>query len=88
MQEFVHAFGSTGKSVVRNSKSELNMKIFDWKKRKDFEKYEIPEGTAHHISEEALIFLTFVDIALIRLRPIRKHNISHSWFEEVILKGG
>ena len=31
-------------STVRNSKSDINMKIFDWKKRKDFEKYEIPEG--------------------------------------------
>jgi len=43
-KEFADAFGSTGMSTVRNSKSDINMKIFDWKKRKDFEKYEIPEG--------------------------------------------
>jgi len=42
-KEFADAFGSTGMSTVRNSKSDINMKIFDWKKRKDFEKYEIPE---------------------------------------------
>jgi len=43
-KEFADSFGSTGMSTVRNSKSDINMKIFDWKKRKDFEKYEIPEG--------------------------------------------
>lgn len=43
-KEFADAFGSTGMSTIRNSKSDINMKIFDWKKRQDFEKYEIPEG--------------------------------------------
>mmetsp|Transcript_27352 Transcript_27352/g.76036 ORF Transcript_27352/g.76036 Transcript_27352/m.76036 type:complete len:256 (+) Transcript_27352:32-799(+) len=40
----VNGFGVTGRTSLTNSVTrQLNMKIFDWQKRKDFEKYEIPD---------------------------------------------
>lgn len=42
--EIANAFGTSGKtSVSRAATRYMNMKIFDWKKRKEFETYEIPE---------------------------------------------
>ena len=39
----VEAFGATG-AVRVNTRSNISMKIFDWKKRAAFQKYEVADG--------------------------------------------
>mmetsp|Transcript_28668 Transcript_28668/g.48116 ORF Transcript_28668/g.48116 Transcript_28668/m.48116 type:complete len:261 (+) Transcript_28668:150-932(+) len=41
--ECTNAFGAAGRTVATAAPSTLNMKIYDWKARQAFERYEIPE---------------------------------------------
>ena len=40
----VSSFGLTSNVAIRPQKTQLSMKLFDWKKRDAFEKLTIPDG--------------------------------------------
>jgi hypothetical protein len=59
---YTNAFGATGRVVVNSvpRNNNLHMKIFDWKKREEFHKSDLPDGKVkefrHRITFIRLVF--------------------------------